>query len=506
MRLKKYSTKTMICISLCIILFLFWGNKKQGYFIDEIYSFGISNSEYGPFINDYAKDHNYRLSKADFSNYLTVSESTRFNYSNIFKNTSIDNGAPFYYMLLQSVCSLNVGVFNKWMGLSINLVFYLLSLLLIWKITFYTYNNKEYATAALLLFGLSTTMISIAMMVRLYMLFVFESLLLVWLFLPTLKNKPEVWRIILILITTFLGLTTHYLFLNLIVSIVLFGFVQLVLNKFKKKHFSINHIVLYGTILLVTVITLLFLTPFPKQFMSNDHIDNGITMVNNVLNPSSWFMKGVKYGYAMCIGMPAAVILCIILLLKKIHQRIKQKHIALDDSTIFLLLIITVVSITTIISAPHVSFRYIANVVSLIAIPASKELIESTKKNEYLRYFAFSIIILISFVIKPQFVYSESASNTASLTPYANSICVFQCKDPLNHRNLTWHLPYLSLMKESLIAGPDTESQVNEFIIDNNTPNHLIVYSESLCNIEGYHPAVHLFDWIECEVWRFDKQ
>lgn len=491
---------------MCIISFVFWGVKKQGYFIDEIYSFGISNSEYGPFINDYAKDNNYRLSKTDIENYLTVSESTRFNYSNVYKNTSIDNGVPIYYMLLHSVCSLYVGDFNKWTGLSINFIIYLLSLLLIWKIALYIYNNKEYAYAALLLFGLSTTIISMTLMIRLYMLYIFETLLLVWLFLPTLKNKPEAWRIILILITAFVGLTTHYLFLNLIASIVLFGFIQFLVNRFRKKQFSTNHLVLYGTIIVMTAITLLYFTPFAQQFTSNERMENGITMLNNVLNPSSWFMKGVKYGYAMCIGMPAAVILCVIFLLKKIHQRIKQKHIALDDSTIFFILIITVVSITTIISAPHVSFRYIANVVSLIAIPASKELIESTKKNEYLRYFAFSIIILISFVIKPQFVYSESASNTASLTPYANSICVFQCKDPLNHRNLTWHLPYLSLMKESLIAGPNTESQVNEFIIDNNTPNHLIVYSESLCDIEGYYPAAHLFDWIECEVWRFDRQ
>lgn len=506
MRPSQVFSKNTICISLCIISFVFWGVKKQGYFIDEVYSFGISNSEYGPFINSYAKDNNYRLQRTDIEKYLTVSESGRFNYSNVYKNTSIDNGVPLHYLLLHSMCSLNIGEFNKWTGLSINFVFYLLSLILIWKITFYIYKNKEYATAALLLFGLSTTMISIAMMIRLYMLFVFETLLFVWLFLPTLNKKPEIWRIILVMIAAFLGLMTHYLFLNFLASIVLFGFVQLFLLKFKKKHFSINHIVLYGTIILVTAITLLFFTPFSSQFLSNDHYENGITMVDNVLNPSSWFMKGVKYGYAMCLGMPVAVILCLLFLIKYVNRRIKQKDVVLYDSGIFFLIIIVVVSITTIISAPHTSFRYIANVVSLIAIPAAKELIDCTKKNIIYRYVAFSIIVLMPFVIKPQFIYPESASNTALLTPYSNSICVFQCGDPMNHKSLTWHLPYLSLMKESIIAGPDTENQVNEFIVENNMPNHLIVYSESLCNVEGYHPAVHLFDWMGCEVWRFDKQ
>lgn len=506
MRLYKESAKTIICISLCIISFLFWGINKQGYFIDEVYSFGISNGEYGPYINNYAKDHDYILHKADIENYLTVSESTIFDYSNVYNNTSIDNGAPFYYMLFHSVCSLDVGEFNKWMGLSINFIFYLLSLLFIWEISFYLYNNKDYATSALFLFGLSTTMISIAMMVRLYMLFVFETLLMVWLFLPTLKNKPKAWRIILILITLFVGLTTHYLFLNLVLSIVLFGFIQFCFKKHRETSLSNNHFILYGTIIIVTIITLLFFTPFSKQFISNDHIDNGLTMFNNLLNPSLWFEKGIKYGYAMCLGMPAAVILCVISLIKFIFRSIKQKNVVINDSITFILLIIIVVSITTIISAPHTSFRYIANVVSLLSIPAAKELIDITKKSAFIRYFALSIIFFIPFVIKPQFIYSESASNNAALTPYSNSICVFQCKDPMNHRSLTWHLPYLSLMKESLIAGPDMENQVNEFISESNSPNHIIVYTESLCNIEGYNPAVHLFDWVGCEVWRFDKQ
>ncbi len=506
MRFLSDSIKTIICISLCIILFLFWSVKKQGYFIDEIYSFGISNSEYGPFINNYAQNNNYRLSKTEIENYLTVGDSTRFDFSNVYNNTSIDNGVPFYYMLLHAVCSLKMGDYNKWMGLSINFVFYLLSLLLIWKITLYIYNNKKYANTALLLFGFSTTMISIALMVRLYMLFVFETLLVVWLFLPTLKNKPEVWRIILILTTLFLGLTTHYLFLNLAVSVVLFGLSQLFFKRHRTIQLSTNHFVLYGSIVLVTAITLFYFTPFTKQFQANDHYVNGISMVDNVLHPSLWLMKGVKYGYAMCIGMPVAVLLCLILFIKNIRRKLKFKDIVFNDSIAFILLIVIIVSIATIISAPHVSFRYIANVVTLIAIPASKELIDGTKKIVFLRYIAFLIIVLIPFAIKPQFLYSESASNTALLTPYSNSICVFQCKDPLNHRSLTWHLPYLSLMKESFIAGPDTENQVNEFIVENNMPNHLIVYTEALCNIEGYNPTVHLFDWMGCEVWRFDKQ
>ena len=501
----KDSTKTIICISLCIISFLFWAVKKQGYFIDEVYSFGISNSEFGPFINDYAKENDFKLSKANIDSYLTVNNSTRFNYSNVYKNTSIDNGAPFYYMLLHSVCSLNVGVFNKWMGLSINLFIYLLSLLLIWKITFYIYKNKEYASAAMLLFGLSTTMISIAMMVRLYMLFVFETLLFVWLFLPTLKNKPNGWKIILIMFVLFLGLTTHYLFLNLVVSIVLFGLFQLSFKRFRTIQFSTNHFVLYGAIIILTAITLFAFTPFTKQLLSNDHFDNGISMVNNIIHPSLWFMKGVKYSYAMCLGMTAAVLFCLIFIFKSIYRRIKQKDNVYNESIVFLFFVITIVSVSTIISAPHTSFRYIANVVSLIAVPAAKELIDCTKKSALLHYIIVLLIVITPFFIKPHFIYPESAYNTASLTPYKDSICIFQCKDPLNHKSLTWHLPYLSLMKECLIAGPNMDNQEQIFISDNNTPNHLIVYSESLRNINGYNPAIHLFDWSGCEVWRFDK-
>jgi len=43
-----------------VLLTLFWGSKKEGYHVDELYSYGLSNSEYLPFMHFGESDYDVK--------------------------------------------------------------------------------------------------------------------------------------------------------------------------------------------------------------------------------------------------------------------------------------------------------------------------------------------------------------------------------------------------------------------------------------------------------------
>lgn len=53
MRVKLNNNKHLIILTILIIIqiinIIFWGTQKEGYHIDEIFSYGLSNSYYNPF-------------------------------------------------------------------------------------------------------------------------------------------------------------------------------------------------------------------------------------------------------------------------------------------------------------------------------------------------------------------------------------------------------------------------------------------------------------------------
>ncbi len=56
--------------------FIFFGNKKEGMFIDELYTYGLSNSYYAPFLDNLKdlSDGWAIFEKEDFKNYLEVED------------------------------------------------------------------------------------------------------------------------------------------------------------------------------------------------------------------------------------------------------------------------------------------------------------------------------------------------------------------------------------------------------------------------------------------------
>lgn len=164
---------------ICLIMLLFI-NQKKGYYCDEIFSYGSSNSEYDNLfwsyneydgINKLVKeeifstksiketieklkyyflDHTDEKDKyqenvlsqtkkitwqtrEDAENYIKA-KNNRFNYKSVYYNQVQDVHPPLFYIIVHTVSSIFSNSFSKYIIFFINLPFFIGTCILIWKI------------------------------------------------------------------------------------------------------------------------------------------------------------------------------------------------------------------------------------------------------------------------------------------------------------------------------------------------------------------------------------
>lgn len=191
--------------------------KKTGFHYDEYYSYYSSNVTRGlvPADREWKEGSGIR-------DEFAVMSRERFRYPTVVRMQTYDVHPPFYYILLHTVCSLTPGVFSKWSGLALNLLFFVGSWFLLaglaWRLAGRAENGKPaFRWAAVfftcLLYGFNPAVFSGIMLVRMYMLLGFLILLLTWLHVRALEERRRGWKFWMPVMTTiFLGFLTHYYF------------------------------------------------------------------------------------------------------------------------------------------------------------------------------------------------------------------------------------------------------------------------------------------------------
>lgn len=267
---KKYCLLILIIV-LALAGMLYYGNRKEGYHVDEMFSYGLANSEYLPFMhfgeNEYdvkdwmleygagesladlcrnlikdfgiLKDCGFRFKEsviyqafllarensADtrtttwvsgqlYQDYLSVSESNTFNYFSVYYNQRGDVHPPLYYIFLHTVCSVFQGSFSKWYALSINMLFLILTIVLLYRMAERHFGGRWMALAATAVYGLSIGLITSAVYLRMYAVLTFMTLFFLYGHIEEAENGFEIKgkgrrRLIL---GALLGFLTHYYF------------------------------------------------------------------------------------------------------------------------------------------------------------------------------------------------------------------------------------------------------------------------------------------------------
>lgn len=243
-KIKMLRKSFLLILLIQVMVLMFFGTKKCGMHMDEVCSYGLSNSNFKPFPLDFGSwlDKNY------FLDYLSTGSDpfNYFNYVSVYYNQANDVHPPLYYFLLHTVCSFTPHIFSKWSGIILNIIIFILTNILLYLLSEKLLKNNFLSLCVCTLWGFSIGAISCVMFIRMYMLFTLWTVLYTLLFTKLINEdsdnhiKKKIYRYIGI--TTFLGCITHYYFLIFsFFVILLYGLYTLhTKSKWDFKHFFLT--------------------------------------------------------------------------------------------------------------------------------------------------------------------------------------------------------------------------------------------------------------------------
>lgn len=256
----------LLCVSAVLCYFV---AQKEGYHMDELLSFELSNAEYNPWIvptqpvgrlakfmqeeicgdsigetvsnlaatvQDVLRNRgNSRLlqykadvygepvwiSAGQFRDYLTVDGGDHFNYFSVYFNVKDDNHPPLHFMLLHTMSSLFPGRIAPFVGCVINILavlgcmlcFFRLGMLLEGGAVVPAGYGRPLGICAGLLYGLSAGAIATTLLIRMYGLMTFFCVVLFYLHVRKWLEKGFGEKKKRLAAVTVLGFLTQYFFL-----------------------------------------------------------------------------------------------------------------------------------------------------------------------------------------------------------------------------------------------------------------------------------------------------
>lgn len=281
----------LLLLAIVLLVHVAFISCKEGYHMDELLSFELSNAEFNPWIVptqpqgrlakfvqeeidgesftqtvgnfvDVVKDviinrgsSKLLTYKADvyeepvwidretFEAYTTTGQRDSFNFLSVYFNVKDDNHPPVHFMLLHLVSSLFPGRISVWMGCLINLFSLLGICICIWKGGLLLEKHqvvpagkgKLWGACAILLYGLSTGAIATTLLIRMYGVMTFFCIVTFYIHVKKwLEGNFERKNKGLIAITV-LGFLTQYFFLFYCIILAAVTVGLLMLNKRKKE-------------------------------------------------------------------------------------------------------------------------------------------------------------------------------------------------------------------------------------------------------------------------------
>lgn len=267
----------IIAVSLCASCFFM--NTKQGYHEDELLNYNLADSP-DLLLEDSVKNElssGKALTPEEIKSYLSVSAENRFDYDMVYQNQIIDGvHPPFYYSLVNTVCSFFPNTFNKWLGFVVNIVMMAAALVLLFRIGKRVTDNNLYALIAVGGYALSIACVTTTIYLRMYATLTFFVLafLAVTLRIYDRKNNVKIFDLILMLITVIPGVLTQYYF------VVFAGLIGLVFLIFSIKDKHIKTLVKY--IITAVIGAGIALAVYPNMLMQVLGSDRGVGSTGSI--------------------------------------------------------------------------------------------------------------------------------------------------------------------------------------------------------------------------------
>lgn len=211
MKKNRWFLPCMIGLLLIQLVAVFWfGTQKQGYHYDEYYSYYSSNVTYALV----PTDMEWMDTEGIRSEFMAL-EGEGIGFGMVRLMQSLDVHPPLYYYLLRLVCWLSPGIFSKWQGLAVNILFFVFSWLTLAAITKeITGSNKKKILAVCTLFGFSPAIFSGIMFIRMYMVLTFACLFILYIHIRVIVRQKRTIKgfYLPVCVLSFVGFHIHYYF------------------------------------------------------------------------------------------------------------------------------------------------------------------------------------------------------------------------------------------------------------------------------------------------------
>ena len=477
---------------------LYWCCQKEGMFLDEVYSYGLSNSHYAPFIKTLEEGDivDKVLSHAELQGYVAVDEGERFDYASVYYNQTCDVHPPVFYFLLHTVCSLFPNAFSKWFGLGLNLVLFAACLGVLYSLSASLLKSRKGALLACLLYGVSTGALSMLIMVRMYMLLTLLSLALAWL-VDRHMNRASACLYPAVAAVVFLGMMTQYFY-----AIYAF-FVCAVYVLFLMYKRRWREALLFGASAVIGLCAMLLAFPSWWDQLHSQTTVSLNTAVTNATGGVSFYMERIEYGAAnvkdsMSIIVPAALLVAVLWL----YGRAVKAPLGKMSAGLLLLEVAALLSgIVVAVVSPYIDMRYLSNLLPMFALLAAALMVSvtcslSSRVSNALISLLSGIAVLMALAGSPSYVYSSYENVNAVLEELESPLCVYvtQNKNP----SITSDVPQLLHMDDvCVVEGIDSDVLVG--YMDSKEPGPLVVFfarypgmqdeqgiCEQLCEGYGY--------------------
>ncbi len=138
--------------------------QKQGFHEDEYYTYYSTSRTNGFYVED-----GTWMDRDTYRNEFVVLPGERFQYGLVRQVQSWDVHPPMYYWVFHTAASLVPGVFSKWIGLSVNLFFHGINLILLAYLSYLTAGgDRKLSLLVTFVYGFSPAAMSGVVFIRMY--------------------------------------------------------------------------------------------------------------------------------------------------------------------------------------------------------------------------------------------------------------------------------------------------------------------------------------------------
>ncbi len=232
---KKHDSDIVIVLLIIIqvVVMLCLATQRQYLNCDEIMTYGLANNPDHAFLEAYETEGKWVPSDY-YTSYTLYQDKAGFDFVSTYLNQDRDVHPPLYYMFIHLFSKL----FQRYNtdalpGALVNLVFLLLSDLLIVYIAGYFFENKWYRIIPLIIWGFSAGCFSNALLIRMYMVQTAEILLFLAFHILILKRdkKINLYDMLVFALIVAVGGLTHYYFYFFVGMFAFLACIYLIIKK-----------------------------------------------------------------------------------------------------------------------------------------------------------------------------------------------------------------------------------------------------------------------------------